>query len=167
MDMRFDKLWVGMLLLLLSMVCAFAFVQIYKSEREAIKEIEIPSNAITVAFPGDDLYKTWLDSFSLSDGTVSAEGWAMKVGDNMLSSYVNSAFLLKSEENVYYKVKTVKVTTSSVTNYFADGTDYSNAGFQAWGSMKNLPKGKYQACLLFIEKDGTAHLFVYDQYVEW
>ena len=146
---------------------SFVFIYIYKSERETIKTFDLPNNYETIFFEEyDSEYSTFLDTFGYSDdGFIVSRGWAMKVGDSNLESYANLTFLLKNEQNIYFKVKTVVENRPDVTEVFSDGTNYNNSGFLARGSVKKLSEGDYQACLLYIEKDGTSHLFLYDQYI--
>ncbi len=84
---------------------------------------------------------------------VNIQGWASKLGNSI--SIVECYVCVKDiKDNEYYRINTMKVIRTDVTDYFNDGFNYDNSGFFAKFSEKKIGQGTYEICLLYLN-DGN------------
>lgn len=107
-------------------------------------------------------YSWYIDSISKTEKQYVIEGWIAKLGKDL--GYVDRTIVLITSQGEVYRLNTVMVNRTSVTDYFKDGRNYDNSGIRAAVLLNELnAKGTYTIGIIVKEKDGSIYLIKTDK----
>lgn len=95
-----------------------------------------------------------IDEMNTENDTINMSGWGIISGENSYSGNF-SIILLSKNTNIHYKLRAIEVSRKDVTNYFSDGCNYDNSGFEINTSLTSyVESGMYDVMLLLETSTG-------------
>lgn len=149
--------------LILGFLCCFlislTFSAVYKYDNERMTQA---GNIRDYQVDSDHTYSWYIDSVTTNEKQNVIEGWAAQPGEDI--DYVDRTVVLLDAQGTIYRLNSIMVKRTSVTDYFKDGHNYDNSGFRAAVLFKNLQVGEtYTVGIIVKEKDGSNELVKTDK----
>lgn len=97
-----------------------------------------------------DNFMSNIEKFDFSNNKLNTIGWAFfETGPSTNSKYT----IVLINNNIMYKLKTLKVFRPDNTSYFKTKYDVSNSGFNSSIDINNMPKGRYQLAIYLVNQE--------------